>query len=187
MRCIKLSVLLLLFASCSSNSGENVSPNGVVMNLDNYFQKEAASLQQTPDLVVKKTIAEGELVETIQQDSVVWQKEFTLFREMNTDKPNLWHRYERDTFMQQGGKKLVTYETSDLEAPVKLTTWLYDAANNLQMVTIYYHNKNYLYETEMTLHYLPSKGYGIKGWRKTIFSNKKEFDIFAEILNRKQL
>lgn len=177
--CLFLCLVGVFSAMCACQpQGDSQLENKPItsfFDLENYFQKEIARLQQLQPGVNKKIILNGK-VEQQALDSIDFMEELSVFSKSAINRPSWSDQYRVDsTFYQE---KLASLHYEALNDRLK-TRKLDIAFSKGQVSEIKVENllETVIATTEQKLHYQPELGYSIHNMQEIAFSKAQELDI----------
>lgn len=133
----------------------------VFFPLERFIEEEAARLNQSA-LPLEKHVWYNEEEEIQSQTEVDYEKELSLFRRADINKPAWTDRYQADTVFQNELVREVRYRALDEELEVKSLQIKWDDAGAVSEINVRRVSSSTLASNEYDLSYRPQAGYSIK-------------------------
>lgn len=176
-----LGTIVLFLVSCRRSTPLQ-KEDVVFFSSSFYFDKEIATWKSMTNAVLTKAVTSGtgdvETTESmnIPVEKINWDKELSLFREAEINKPALREKY---TVEASGG--LVSYSANDPKMKVQNIMVFTDEQDTIEII-IHTHTENFLSKSDYILMYRPGKGYIIEGKQEPKFFGKERiFSISATL------
>lgn len=164
-----LSAVLLSFYSCKP-AKERQKHSSNYFDLKNYFEKEAARLKKSNPVVTKTVTLNGSW-ETRKMKIGDWQKEFTVFTDVDINRSAWAGLFE---VQKSGGQEL--YTSTEEKIPVKEVLILKKGSKPYG-VRILIKNSNMLYSSSDTLLYYPDSLYQVRKKQHIRLLSEKAYGI----------
>lgn len=160
-----LSIVILFFSSCENKTEENFNPK--YFDLKNYFENEAAEMQQQKFLL-KKSITKGNETESKIFNAVDWKSEFAPFMECDINRLPWLNSYRTDS-SAVGENIFLKYTAIDSALSVKTIHILFKNNKPLSVQIIRKTDKQFFDHTTY-LNFVAGKSYSIDDWQKINFA-----------------
>lgn len=146
-----------------------------------YFEAEIKRLK-TDKIVLRKTIVSGAEVYTNETAQPDWQNELAVFSENAAIKPREAGQLVTDSAGLITGGYIVSV-TATGEGGSKTIETVKNSAGQTERITILINRRGSIGNSDLTLTYLPGKGYDIMGVIQSRIGRTQYVDIHAERLN----
>lgn len=180
-RLILLAFLWIIFAGCNQKSE---AIKGKYFDIIGFFNTEIQQLNQTkPGL--EKIISREENPQSEQSDTANWAAELEPFFQLDINKPTLADKYEI-TVDSNKGLQIKTYYAKDTNTEVQRIS-ITTLNTKIQLVEAETRKRSWIVDRDVKYSYMPGKGYGIIVKENYIWSSPNNYEIFAQIINKKEL
>lgn len=176
-----LLLCLLALSSCFAPKSEdeaNIAKK--FFSLKEFFTNEAIRLD-SQNLHIRRTVRVNNDVSEALDSFPNWTNEFQLLKNFDINKSALLDDYKIDSVVNDNQKHYF-YENISQKQSVRLIHIYWTQANIPDLIEVTAIDESYFKQEEFLYSYQPSKAYGVVGYRKSIFSGKKEFEILCEIV-----
>jgi|LakMenEpi03Aug12_release.lakeMendotaPanAssembly.Ray.scaffolds.fasta_scaffold44824_2 hypothetical protein len=144
-----------------------------------FFEKEAKQLDLNSPLMVRKTVSEGESVNTFDSAVRDWKKELQLFEIVNLNAVKNKNIYSVSVDSSKG-LSIERYTTEDTTVELQEVS-ITRKNNRIELVEAFTKLRSFWVDREMRLSYQPYRGYGMLITEDYIWSKKSTREIYAEI------
>lgn len=177
-----LCVKLFLLTSCSEEKKEPAS-KGIYFDLAGYFKAEGEKLNSQKPGVTKTIIKDGEKETKILSDSIDWKKELKIFADADINKP-AWKQSFRTDTLKDGNNYIISCKTTDEKIPVKEIAVVTDSVWQPIQIFIKRIAKNFLYNSQQSLYYVPGKYYRLESEMNVRWTFETKFSVEGTFTNR---
>jgi hypothetical protein len=179
MKGVIVVIAVLFFEGCSP-----VVPKQTVRIFDfqDFFTKQALALNAS-GAGVNKTIIEEEKVYSNTEKQVQWEKELSMFKNFALIKPEQEIMYTVDTMRSDRGFTYLVYTSENPRLKLQNAEVMYNPNHQVEKITLIVQSEEKINNSDITLTYLPLKGYDIKGDINSKIGGKSMIDIHAECIN----
>ncbi|MBD1397369.1 hypothetical protein H9Q13_09350 [Pontibacter sp. JH31] len=157
-------------------------------NLTGYLQQQAQRLQAEKPMVLKSVKTQNKPTETIETSDVDWEKELSIFQEVDLSRPALRDFYqEQQQTLPNGSTITVFLKSEDAAAPVEqlvLTVSPFQKLEHLEAVVL---EENILFYSKRKITLTAESGtgnvsgYRVEGVQKLIFGDSLHYRIDANL------
>jgi hypothetical protein len=187
-RFIGLLALLGVMTACERPSPPVADGKEAMFDLSGYLQQQTQRLQQEQPTVLKSVTAKDKAPETTQKHTLDWEKELSIFQELDLSRPALrdFYREERHT-LPDGSTVSVFTKEEDAAVPVQrlqLTISPFQKMEHLEAIVL---EENILFysKRKITLTAEPGTGnlssYRVEGVQKLILGDSLQYRIDANL------
>lgn len=169
-------LVVLLFASCMPKG----SSEEKVCFLNDFLLSQEVKLSES-NMSLKKTIFyDGKVTDTLIQ-SPDWNKELSLFYSNLPDSSELLGKYEREEF-KDGDRTKEIFAYKDKENNTNIIELIY-SKGEITSLRMEREHRDRLSQQVLTISYNSLKSIGVKGNHSILSKDKKELDVFGEVVN----
>lgn len=136
---------------------------------------------ETAGTQVDKAVSLNGNEETKKALSIDWLSELRPFIESDINRSAWFDAFQIDTTAVDGST-IIRYRSEDKRIPVRKLTVQWSREGNVEAIDVISRRKNVLYTSEQTLNFQPDVSYSVKGWQRTLFLSKTEFEVNAQLL-----
>jgi hypothetical protein len=136
------------------------------------------------DVGLVKTIVDGEKVLSNVERKPDWKKELEVFKSFSLIKPEQTDLYDVDTLKTEHGFIFVSYSAKTNKPELQLAEVMFNPTKEIEKVTLVVKSDEKISVSDITLTYLPGKGYDIKGDIDSKIAGLRMIDIHVECTNR---
>ncbi len=172
MKLATIGFLFIVLCSCSSKE-QNKPQIAAYFNVKNYFEKEAARLDNLHRPIQKTVVING-VAETKQIKIESFSDELGTFINSDINKAS-W----RGSFTVKKASNLELYHTDNEKIPVKNVQIQYKN-NSVKSIQIIVSTTNILYHSIDTLNYYPDSLYEIKKTQKIRLIEEKRYSVIGK-------
>lgn len=174
-----LLISLLIIQGCGS-----VAPQQAVRIFDfqAFFKQQAVQLNASSTRV-NKTITDKDNVYSSREQTTDWQKELSMFRRLSVIKPEQESMYAVDTLRSDRGFTFITYTSDNPALKLQMAEVMLNPDKKVEKISLIIRTQEKVNNSDITLTYLPLKGYDIKGDINSIIAGDRMLDIHAECVN----
>ena len=171
---------LLVFGSACKENKQSTREIHVYFDLDSLLDEQKYTLTDRGAEVVKVVQMNGEEEsQTLEPDTTVWEKEFSIIRDFNLNRP-----FFVGLFDQQQKENITSYQSSDEDVAVKKFDLFYKEGELVRVESLLQESK-YIYSNERKLTLEFKDGllsfYQIDGEQKMILQDKEDYVISGSI------
>lgn len=173
-----ISLLFIFFLACTDNSSHKESISVKYFSINNFIDNQIKYLKKmNPE--ISKTITYNSKIETQTLTDIDWEKELSVFKEYDINKPAWSNSYLIDTINNDTLSYDINYTTQDSSLSIK--NLLVKFYNN-KAVGFYanINSENFLYNIQKKVQYSISTGYSISENQNIKFYKDSEFKINAQ-------
>ncbi|MBI1306770.1 MAG: hypothetical protein GC181_09165 [Bacteroidetes bacterium] len=172
---------LIFMFSCGGEKSHYINASDY-SDIKSFFKSEVKYLDSLQPKLLKYSEWNGETsVDTL--DSVDWNKELTLFRDLNIPLAVFRTEFERVDSQQTDGLIIRTFNTLRPEQEIRsLTLATLAETGELNRVEVEYRQKNQLSVVDRKMSYTRNKGYSVAGSRNSRMMSEENYKIVAQIL-----
>ena len=183
MRKAKISLLLTswIVVSCSSFQKEEVKAPSPYFDVKEYFEQEIKRLQEENPAIEKLARLNGKK-ERKKETDVDWERELSIFLEIDITKPAMTGVYEIDSVLLSSGNLQITYATEKPDLSIREVTLVLNAEKVPQLVEARIIGDNFLYTSERRLSYKKDDSYSVQGEQDIVFMDERKFRIDASFI-----
>ncbi|MDI1234291.1 MAG: hypothetical protein PSX81_08420 [bacterium] len=153
--------IICLHSACKSKTAEPVTKINI-FDFQSFFNAEIAVLNNNHVALIK-TIIDRENVYSNDEKNPNWNSELLAFKTFAYIKPQQRDQYDVDTLKSENGLTFITYSANNEQLHLQLAEVMYNQNNTIEKITLVVKSKSKISNNDMTLTYLPQKGYDIKG------------------------
>ncbi len=157
---LSFAAFILLFVGCNNTIAPIKKSN--IFDFQNFFNKEV-NLLTVQHIGLTKTIMDGENVYSNEEKNPAWDKELQAFKTFSAIKPQQEDQYEADTLHSERGFTFITYSAANENLHLQLAEVMYNPEHTIEKITLVVKSNSKINNNDITLTYLPQKGYDIKG------------------------
>lgn len=157
-------------------------------DLTAYLQQETARLQQEKPPVLKSVTTKGQPTETTETNEIDWEKELSIFQEVDLGRPALRDFYREERQELPNGSTVSTFtKTEEAAAPVQRLELVVSPFHKLEHLEADVLEENILFYSrrKITLVAEPGTGklssYRVEGVQKLIFGDSLRYRIDANL------
>lgn len=153
--------ILIVLTACQSKV---VAPVKHMPSFDfkAFFDSEIALLKAN-QVALTKTIVDKENVYSNEDKKPNWDNELLAFKNFAYIKPQQLDQYEVDTLNSENGLVFITYSANNANLHLQLAEVMYNQNKTVEKITLVVKSQSKISTNDITLTYLPQKGYDIKG------------------------
>jgi len=166
-----LSIFLIFLISACTPGQQNTGQQSTYFDLEGYFIKEAARLQQENPLILK-TVGKNDLKEEKRLHIKSWENELGLFLSSGINK-SAW----KDSYIEQQDSQSIRYTALDSSLRTKKVIVQKDTAGTVKHIYIFNKTSNSLYSSAETLDYYPDSLYMINKRQQVLLIGSNSFEI----------
>lgn len=176
-------ITLLALWSCTPNSTtESTSAERDIYFFDiaGFFNAQIKQLN-TDQLKANKTVKYNAKRDVLQNQSLDYEKELTVFVHSDINKLSWREKYQADTLRTAGEIQSITYKALDDQLKTQKIAITF-ANNQIERIAIQNHLKSIMASTWQELEYRPRKGYQVHGKQTMRLSGVDEMSIEVEFV-----
>ena len=184
-QCFSYSLFMFIVVvgwSCQSPADSTAELQSVntFFDLVSFFDQEISQLnQQQPKL--KKTVIVNGAIEEQELNSVDYQKELSLFKEININKPALINKYSTDSSLVGTQLQQLTYQALDESLNIKRIA-IFFQDDRVQRVDVEKSTTNMFAKTGQQLTYEIQKGYQINSEQDLVVGTPSTISVKVDFL-----
>jgi len=183
--CFKNKVAKLFLAgacfaitACQQTPSQPIKPISI-FDFQAFFNTEIKQLQ-TNQIGLTRTIVDKENVFSNDEKQPDWEKELLVFKSYAFIKPQQRDQYEVDTLRSENGIVFITYSANNPSLQLQLAEVMYTPDKTIEKITLVVKSNSKISSNDLTLTYLPQKGYDIKGDVNSRVAGNRLIDIHVE-------
>lgn len=147
-----------------------------------FFNEEIKALNNNKTGLLKNVTDKEEVYSNLDK-APDWNKELEAFKSFSTIRPEQEELYDIDTLISERGFTFITYSAKTDQPKLQLAEVLYNPDNKIEKVTLVVKTFEKINKSDLTLTYLPGKGYDIKGDIDSEIAGSSMIDIHVECIN----
>lgn len=183
-------LLTLLLATVACERPEPSIPDGsdTSYNLTSYLEQQIERLQQEKPPVLKTVTTQNKPTETVETTAVDWEKELSIFQEVDLSRPSLRDFYqEQQQTLPDGSTVTVFTKSEEAAAPVQrlqLTVSPYQQLEHLEAIVL---EENILFYSRRKVTLTAERGtgnllgYRVEGVQKLVLGDSLHYRIDANL------
>jgi hypothetical protein len=185
-----LGLLALLWATvaCERPEPSASATKTAPYNLTGYLQEQTKRLQQEKPVVLKSVTTQNKPTETIETSEVDWEKELSIFQEVDLSRPALRDFYqEQQQTLPDGSKATVFSKSEEAAAPVQQLQLLFSPSQQLEHLEAIVMEENILFYSKRKITLSAERGtgnltsYRVEGVQKLVFGDSLHYRIDANL------
>jgi hypothetical protein len=187
-RIIGLLALLLGFSACERPAPPATDGAAPLYDLTAYLQQEIVRLQQEKPPVLKSVTTKGQPTETTETNKIDWEKELSIFQEVDLSRPALRDFYREDRQELPNGSTMSIFtKAEEAAAPVQRLQLVVSPFQQLEHLEADVLEENILFYSrrKITLVAEPGTGklssYRVEGVQKLILGDSLRYRIDANL------
>lgn len=163
LKSIQPVIIVFFFAltACHNNEVTPVKPIAC-FDFKAFFDSEITLLKAN-QVALTKTIVDKENVYSNEDKKPDWDNELLAFKNFAYIKPQQLDQYEVDTLNSENGLVFITYSANNANLHLQLAEVMYNQNKTVEKITLVVKSQSKISTNDITLTYLPQKGYDIKG------------------------
>ena len=169
--------MMALFA-CQNKVKQPLKPINV-FDFQAFFNSEIKLLNDQ-NVSLTRTIVDKENVFSNDEKQPNWAKELLVFKSFAFIKPQQRDQYEVDTLRSENGIVFITYSANSPSLQLQLAEVMYTPDKTIEKITLVVKSNSKISANDLTLTYLPQKGYDIKGDVNSRVAGNRLIDIHVE-------
>lgn len=146
------------------------------IDFQSFFDNEIATLNSN-HVALTKTIIDKENVFSNDEKNPDWKKELSAFKTFAYIKPQQLDQYTIDTLRSENGLLFITYSANNESLHLQLAELMYNQNKAVEKITLVVKSQSKISSNDITLTYLPQKGYDIKGDVNSQVAGNRLIDI----------
>lgn len=167
-------IFIIIFLSCKKNDNPKIQHTP-------YFDitavaKKNIEINKATKAIAKKRITINQKSDTLIDSTIDWQKTFTILLECDINKEKYKTLYQQNFTQKTDSTSVETYETTSSKTPIKSIT-IYKKHQEVQQIDIKKNTKNFLFQNEQKITYLPYKSIQIQSKQRAIFMQDFNSDV----------
>lgn len=178
-----IGAFALLLLQCNRNEGEIVEKH---FSTSDYFNQQTEKLIHKPVILIKTAfLNEKSGIDTINSENwgkKEWQKEFSVFKSADINKPALLGQYDIETIEENGVVTEIYSARSQKARTRKLTVEMSDGIVTQLEMTI--KDENFIYKSDQLLMYFPDSLYIIKSKQDVLLDSENRMEVVVKIISQ---
>lgn len=150
-----------------------------MFDFQTFFNSEI-KLLKAHQIGLTRTIVDQEQVLSNDEKQPDWDKELLVFKSFAFIKPQQRNQYDVDTLRSENGIVFITYSANHPALQLQLAEVMYTPNKTIEKVTLVVKSNSKINSNDLTLTYLPQKGYDIKGDINSTIAGNRLIDIHVE-------
>lgn len=157
-------------------------------DLTSYLQEQKQRLQAEKPVVLKSAQTKGQPTETLETSQLNWEEEFSIFNEIDLNRPALRDFYTKQEQVQEDGSTVIQYnKVEDSEAPVTYLQLQLSPEKKLTSLEALIQDKNVLFYSKRKVRLEANatdgnvSGYHVSGVQKLVFGDSLRYQIDANL------
>lgn len=176
---IKAIIVLMIVTGCKETILKNSTS---IFDFQSFFDQQVKLLNDAGKSM-NKTVIEGDEVYSNIEKFPRWEKELAAFRTFSVIKPGQEGLYDIDTLRSERGFVFITYSANSEKPELQLAEVMFNPSKEVEKITLVVKSEEKIKTSDITLTYLPLKGYDIKGDIQSVIGGRSMIDIHAECLD----
>ncbi|MES2618160.1 MAG: hypothetical protein V4613_09785 [Bacteroidota bacterium] len=174
---VRICIFLMVIGSACQAP---VTKSSVVFfDFKQFFENEIKQLE-SGKIKLRKTVITGDEVTANEEVMPLWKDELSVFIANTTIKPGQYENYRIDSVKRDNGFWFLTYTATTATPDVKYIEIMFNPSKKVERITIISDKKGSMGSNDITMTYLPMKGYDIKGEIRSRIGTNRVMDIHAE-------
>lgn len=168
--------LLLLLLSCQNrDTASGKAGQNPFFDLNSYFNEQIERLQtQQPE--VRKTVTFDGETETLELDSLDYERELEVFLNADLNRASWWDKYTIDSSRTDGRLASIVYTAQEEDLRVKKLRIEFEK-EEVSRIEVESSTKGPTGSRKQSLLFEPEQGYRIHTQQKVVFSKPREMEI----------
>lgn len=180
--------LLWVTVACERPEPSRSARTEATYNLTGYLQQQTERMQQEKPVVLKSVTTQNKPTETIETAEVDWEKELSIFQEVDLSRPSLrdFYREEQQT-LPDGSTATVFTKSEDAAAPVQRLELIVSPDQQLEHLEAIVLEENILFYSKRKITLTAERGtgniagYRVEGVQKLVFGDSLRYRIDANL------